>query len=81
MPDRVWIAAFLVVALLAGWAALRPRSLPPPAIPAVAAEPWMAEALPGIGPRTAATVAAQIRAGQPIRPARSASAAAAWFAP
>ncbi len=81
MPDRAWAAATLVVVLLALWAVLRPRLVPPPPIPAAAAEPWMAEALPGIGRRTAATVAAQIRAGEPIRPTRAASAAAGWFRP
>ncbi|MFM2090856.1 MAG: hypothetical protein RLZZ127_1345 [Planctomycetota bacterium] len=68
-----------VVTVLALWAALRPRTLPPPPIPRSDAVPWMAEALPGVGHRTAATVAAQIRDGEPIKPARAASAAAAWF--
>jgi hypothetical protein len=71
-----------MVAVVALAAPLLPAPPPPPApVPHAAAEPWMAEALPGVGPKTADQIAAAIRAGdRAALPARAHSAAAAWFA-
>lgn len=58
-------AAILLIALgILG--ALRPtadRAAPAP-LPAAACTTWMADAVPGVGPKTREAVAARIRAGQ-----------------
>ena len=72
------IGLILALGLWAWWLGSRPLDLPP-RIPHHTVEPWMTEALPGIGPRTAASMAANIRAGLPIKPARAASVAAEVF--
>ena len=61
-----WWAAGLLAAILV--VALVQHQLPHPAEPARrdprAAEPWMADALPGIGPKRLAPVLVDIRAGE-----------------
>lgn len=69
------IAAGVLLLLLAGLAWLRPpaQRLAPPLLPAASCEPWMADAIPGVGPKTRERAAARIHAGQ-VPPA-----AAGWF--
>jgi hypothetical protein len=60
------VAAVLCASLglLAWW---RPMPMPstPPRIPASAAEPWMADCLPGVGAKTRDRTAAAIRGRRP----------------
>lgn len=62
---RAWtcVAALLPLGLLA-W--LRPLPAPPvpPRLPLSAAQPWMADCLPGVGPKTRERMAAALRAGR-----------------
>ena len=62
---RELIAVSAVLLLAAGLAALRPlpdRVAPEP-LSASDCEEWMADAIPGVGPKNRASVAAAIRAG------------------
>ena len=64
MAER--LVLIVVVLALAGWGTLRPRRvrLPPAQIPAAQAQPWMVEALPGVGPKRHAAALAALRAGR-----------------
>jgi hypothetical protein len=58
-------AVLALLLLAAGLAWLRPlpdRGAPEP-LPAATCETWMADAIPGVGPKSRAQVAAGIRAG------------------
>lgn len=59
------VAALALLLLAAGLAWLRPlpdRAAPAP-LPAAACETWMADAIPGVGPKNRDQVAAGIRSG------------------
>jgi len=62
---REVIAVLVVLLLAAGLAWLRPqpdRAAPEP-LPAAACEVWMADAIPGVGPKSRESVAAGVRSG------------------
>jgi hypothetical protein len=71
---RPW-PALLLLAALGVLALVRPGTArtPPPALPAAACMPWMADALPGIGRARREETAARIRAGEVPAAART------WF--
>ncbi len=72
---REVIAVLALLLLAAGLACLRPlpdRAAPEP-LPAVMCEEWMADAIPGVGPKNRESAAAGIRAG--VIPAK----ADGWF--
>jgi hypothetical protein len=72
---REVIAVLALLLLAAGLACLRPlpdRAAPEP-LPAATCETWMADAIPGVGPKSRDQVAAGVRAGT-IPPA-----AREWF--
>ena len=79
---RQAVAAALLVAALAGWSLCRrPALVSAPPIPHANVQPWMAEALPFVGPKSAERMTAAIRAGErDALPTRAQTAAAAWFA-
>jgi hypothetical protein len=70
------IAAGVLLLALGVWASLRPPTdrMAPSAVPAATCSTWMADAVPGVGPKTREAVAARIRAGQVP------AAAVDWFA-
>lgn len=73
---REALAAAALLLALGVLAALRPapaRGLPPP-IPAADCAPWMADAIPGVGPLGRDQASRRIRAGEVP------AAAAGWFA-
>jgi hypothetical protein len=58
-------AMLALMALLGTLASFRhPPAIPPERMPATAAKPWMADCLPGVGPRTRERAALDIRAGK-----------------
>lgn len=69
------IAAAVLVIALGGLAVLRPANdrHPPAAQPAGDCATWMADAIPGVGPKSREQVAARIRAGEVPAAARD------WF--
>lgn len=66
-------ALLLALGLLAALRPPPPRAAPDP-LPAASCAAWMADAVPGVGTKTRAAVAARIRAGEVP------AAAAGWFA-
>ncbi len=64
MPERgiAW-AAVALLAALGGWSWLKPIRAPavPPRVAFSAVEPWMADALPGIGPTRRARAVEALR--------------------
>lgn len=64
MAER--IALISVLLALAIWGAVRPRRLAtaPPLIHAQQAQPWMADALPGVGPKRRDAALEALRAGR-----------------
>jgi len=62
MTERLALLILLVL-LFATVAARRAGSVPPVPVPIGSCEPWMADALPGVGPATRAAMAEAIRAG------------------
>ncbi len=66
-PQQAWptrlaaLALLLAIAAVAGWRAQRPT--PDHRLPAADCLPWMADALPGIGPKRREGATAAIRAG------------------
>lgn len=64
MVERLTLIVLVVA--LAGWGALRPRRvrLPPAQIPAAQVQPWMVDALPGVGPKRHAAALAAVQAGR-----------------
>ena len=68
MPERRGEVAAALVALVAlgAWATGMPRQPPPvpPRVPANEVQPWMADALPGVGPKRREAAAAAIRSGR-----------------
>ncbi|MDA3961104.1 MAG: hypothetical protein PF961_09960 [Planctomycetota bacterium] len=67
MADRYAVRLLVLALVLAivGLAAMRADPSPDHRLPHNSAEPWMADALPGVGITTKDAVAAQIRAGDP----------------
>jgi hypothetical protein len=75
MREVLPILILVTMLLLLAWARpMADRAAPAP-LPSAAAEPWMADAIPGVGPRTRERIANEIRAGQVPAAAR------AWFTP
>jgi hypothetical protein len=83
VPERRVLAALAGLALVLGITGhlRRPIQAVPPRIPPERAEPWMADALPGIGPARRDDAAAAIRARDWDRlPAKARAAAREVFA-
>lgn len=79
---RVAIAAVVLLTILGLIASLRPKAQRPPIapVPNRQAEPWMADALPGVGPLTRDRALSAIRAERyDGLPERSRESAKRWF--
>lgn len=63
MREVIAVLALLLLAIALAWLRPQPDRAAPAPLPAAACETWMADAIPGVGPKSREQVAAGIRAG------------------